>query len=117
MSPVTFIPTVINQPISFPYHGSATTLTVPVVAYTITFPGGDTQAVGNFEYRIPIAGPVSVSLFADVGSVGTLRRNGLSLDPTGVDNINSQFPLVNQQPELQIASGTNFKIRMSTGIE
>ena len=117
ISPVTFIPTVINQPISFPYHGSATTLTVPVVAYTITFPGGDTQAVGNFEYRIPIAGPVSMSLFADVGTDGVLRRSGLSLDPTGVANINSQFPLANQQPQLQIASGTNFKIRASTGVE
>jgi outer membrane protein insertion porin family len=117
ISPVTYIPTVINQPISFPYHGSATTLSVPVVAYTITFPGGDTQAVGNFEYRIPIAGPVSMSLFADVGTDGTLRRNGLSLDPTGVANINSQFPLVNQQAQLQIAPGTNFKIRASTGVE
>ncbi len=117
ISPVTFIPTVINQPISFPYHGSATTLTVPVVAYTITFPGGDTQVVGNFEYRIPIAGPVSMSLFADVGTDGTLRRSGLTLDPTGVANINSQFPLANQQPELQIAPGTNFKIRASTGVE
>ena len=109
ISPVTFIPTVINQPISFPYHGSATTLTVPVVAYTITFPGGDTQAVGNFEYRIPIAGPVSMSLFADVGTDGVLRRSGLSLDPTGVANINSQFPLANQQPQLQIASGNKFQ--------
>jgi outer membrane protein insertion porin family len=117
ISPVTFIPTVVNQPISFPYHGSATTLTVPVVAYTITFPGGDTQAVGNFEYRIPIAGPVSMSLFADVGTDGVLRRSGLSLDPTGVANINAQFPLANQQPELQIAPGTNFKIRASTGVE
>jgi outer membrane protein insertion porin family len=117
ISPVTFIPTVINQPISFPYHGSATTLTVPVVAYTITFPGGDTQAVGNFEYRIPIAGPVSMSLFADVGTDGILRRSGLTLDPAGVNNINSQFPLANQQPQLAIAPGTNFKIRMSTGVE
>ena len=117
ISPVTFIPSVVNQPISFPYHGSATTLTVPVVAYTIAFPGADTQVVGNFEYRIPIAGPVSMSLFADVGTDGVLRKSGLSLDPTGVDNINNNFPLANQHGQLPIASGTNFKIRASTGIE
>ena len=29
--------------------------------------GGDTQLVGNFEYRIPIAGPVTLAGFFDVG--------------------------------------------------
>jgi outer membrane protein insertion porin family len=117
VTPVTFIPSVVNQPISFPYHGNNFTLTVPMVAYTIAFPGGDTQAVGNFEYRIPIAGPVSMSLFADLGTDGTLRKSGLRLDPTGIANINTTFPLANQQEQLQIASGTNFKLRASTGIE
>ncbi len=117
VTPVTYIPSVVNQPIGFQYHGGNYTLTVPVVAYTITFPGGDTQAVGNFEYRIPIAGPVSMSLFADVGTDGTLRKSGLRLDPTGISNINTTFPLANQQEQLQIASGTNFKLRASTGIE
>jgi outer membrane protein insertion porin family len=117
VSPVAYIPSIVNQPITFPYHGGVATLTVPVVAYTITFPGGDTQGVANFEYRIPIAGPVSMSLFADVGTDGILRRDGLLLDPTGVAAINQQFPLANQQQELQIASGTNFKLRASTGVE
>jgi outer membrane protein insertion porin family len=117
ISPVTFIPSVVNQPITFPYHGGATSLTVPVVAYSITFPGGDTQGFGNFEYRIPIAGPVSMSLFTDIGTTGILRRDGLILDPTGVANINAQFPLANQQQALQLAPGTNFKLRASSGIE
>ena len=30
--------------------------------------GGDTQLLGNFEYRIPLFGPVSLAAFADVGS-------------------------------------------------
>lgn len=30
--------------------------------------GGDTQLLGNFEYRIPIFGPVSLAAFADIGS-------------------------------------------------
>ena len=28
---------------------------------TIQFPGGDTELLTNFEYRIPIAGPVEVA--------------------------------------------------------
>lgn len=46
--------------------------------------GGDTQLLGNFEYRIPIFGPVSVAGFADIGSVFNLRN-------TGTQNINSNF--------------------------
>jgi outer membrane protein insertion porin family len=41
----------------------------------------------------------------------------LKLDPTGVENINQQFPLVNQGQQLQIAPNTNFHIRDSVGIE
>ena len=32
------------------------------------FLGGDTQLLGNFEYRVPIFGPVSLAAFADIGS-------------------------------------------------
>jgi outer membrane protein insertion porin family len=38
------------------------------------FIGGDTQLLGNFEYRIPIFGPASVALFADIGSAFNLRK-------------------------------------------
>ena len=70
ISPVTYIPSVVNQTIQFPYRGSVGSLNVPLVVNTIVFPGGDIQGVANFEYRIPIAGPVAATLFADVGSVG-----------------------------------------------
>lgn len=46
--------------------------------------GGDTQLLGNFEYRIPIFGPVTMAAFADVGSVFNLRN-------TGTQQINSEF--------------------------
>lgn len=36
--------------------------------------GGDSQLLGNFEYRVPIFGPVSVAAFADVGSVFNIRK-------------------------------------------
>jgi outer membrane protein insertion porin family len=36
--------------------------------------GGDTQLLLNVEYRIPIAGPLSVAAFGDIGSTFNLRR-------------------------------------------
>lgn len=38
--------------------------------------GGDTQLLGNFEYRIPIFGPVVLAAFADIGTVFNLRKGG-----------------------------------------
>jgi outer membrane protein insertion porin family len=125
ISPITYIPSVVNQTVTFydnhnlsgsgyPTLGS---FTVPLLAYTIAFPGGDLESVGNFEYRIPIAGPVGMTLFADAGTTGIVNKDALRLDPSGVTYINQNFPLVNQQQQLQIASGTNFRPRASTGIE
>ncbi len=48
------------------------------------FIGGDTELLGNFEYRIPIFGPVSLAAFADIGSVFNLRK-------TGTQTIDSNF--------------------------
>jgi outer membrane protein insertion porin family len=125
ISPITYIPSVYNQVVTFyqnnRFSGSGTPLlgsfSVPLVAYTITFPGGDLEGVGNFEYRIPIAGPVGMTLFVDTGTTGILNKNALRLEPSGVEYINQNFPLVNQGQQLEIAPGTNFHPRMSTGIE
>lgn len=59
------------------------------------FIGGDTQLLGNFEYRIPIFGPVTMAAFADVGSVFNLRK-------TGTQTINSEF----LQDDTFIGAGT-----------
>jgi hypothetical protein len=40
-----------------------------LMARNFRFIGGDTQLLGNFEYRIPIFGPATLALFADVGTV------------------------------------------------
>jgi len=48
------------------------------------FIGGDTELLGNFEYRRPIFGPASIAAFADLGSVFNLRK-------TGPQVINSEF--------------------------
>ena len=119
ISPVTYIPSVVTQAIPITLNTPLRTqVNVPLqtLAYTITFPGGDMQGVGSFEYRIPIAGPVSMALFTDFGTDGILNKGALKLDPTGVANINQKFPLVNQNEQLQIAPGTNFKLRMSSGV-
>src|ERR1700739_1641972 len=125
ISPVTYIPSVFDQTVTFLNNRNLSaagfptfaSFSVPLVGYTITFPGGDLQGVGNIEYRIPIPGPGGRTLFIDAGTVGILNKSDLKLDPTGVANINQQFPLVNQTEQLQIAPGTNFKLRSSTGIE
>jgi outer membrane protein insertion porin family len=55
------------------------TFTGPTGNNTVQLPrgftavGGDTQLLGNFEYRIPLFGPISVAAFADVGSAFNLR--------------------------------------------
>jgi outer membrane protein insertion porin family len=93
-----------------------------VLGYTISFPGGDTQTYGNFEYRIPIIGTtVQMGLFLDGGTNGILRKDALRLDPTGFNNLTTQFPQAPQDVgltrQLSIARGTNFRLRGSTGIE
>lgn len=40
------------------------------------FIGGDTKLLGNFEYRVPIFGPLTMAAFADVGTVFNLRNTG-----------------------------------------
>ena len=51
---------------------------------TFTLIPSDTQLLGNFEYRIPIFGPVSLAAFADIGSAFNLRK-------TGIETINDPF--------------------------
>ncbi len=48
------------------------------------FIGGDTQLLGNFEYRIPIFGPATLAVFADIGSVFNIQKSG-------TQRINSEF--------------------------
>jgi outer membrane protein insertion porin family len=62
--------------------------------YTAT--GGDTQFLGNFEYRIPVFGSaVSAALYVDVGSAFNLRSSG-------TQNYSSEF--LPDQPFLSTVS-------------
>ncbi len=132
ITPVTFIPVATAQQFTYTCgtclngFGQPTqrTVSVPVLGYTITFPGGDTQGYGNVEYRIPIIGNTfQTVLFFDGGTNGILRKGALRLDPTGFDNLNTNFPgavssgALDANRQLNIAPGTNFRLRGSTGIE
>ncbi|HEV2490016.1 MAG TPA: outer membrane protein assembly factor BamA [Candidatus Acidoferrales bacterium] len=130
ISPWTFIPSSVNTPVTFlnPFilnpNGGPTqqTITVPTLQYFATRPGGDFQTVANLEYRIPIAGPVSFSLFGDLGLDGITRTSQVQLNPTLVQQMSSQypnpfFPNTHVSANLPIVSGTNFHPRTSTGVE
>jgi outer membrane protein insertion porin family len=120
ISPVTFIPTQSAQTIFYsdPTAGGALrSISVPVLTYFATLPGADLQTFGNFEYRIPIAGPVEADLFFDAGTDGIVQKSGLHLDPTGLLNLQQQFPNSGVAGTLPIVPGTNFRVRGSTGIQ
>jgi outer membrane protein insertion porin family len=120
ISPVVFIPVVTQQTMFYRDPTSAGALRsfgLPVLVYTATLPGGDFQSSGNIEYRIPIAGPVTMSLFGDVGTDGIFKTSALHLDPTGISNITNTFPDAPLARTLSIYQGTNFRIRDSVGIE
>jgi len=130
ISPFVEIPQAITQPVTFlnptvlNAQGKPTTQTigVPMIQFLPTRPGGDFQNIGNFEYRIPIAGPVTLTLFNDIGVNGILRKSQLALDPSAVTVFQQQYPNPDF-PNLKIASnlpiypGTNFKVHTSAGVE
>lgn len=91
-------------------------VTQQIPIYEMIFPGGDTQVVGNFEYRIPIVGPVNLALFADVGINKILLTNQLKMDITRTDDLNNNFPQAGFDGRPRIAPGSQ-KPRMSTGVE
>jgi outer membrane protein insertion porin family len=84
--------------------------------YQLVFPGGDTQIVGNFEYRIPIAGPVTLAGFLDFGINKIVLTEQLKMNDDRVSELNTLFPQANFDGKARIAPGTQ-KPRMSTGIE
>jgi len=125
ISPIAFVPVSTTRAVTFnvPNRWGSTgqpalqTVNVPLLTYTIVYPGGDTQVIGNLEYRIPLAGPVSMTLFADGGVNGILRRSQLKLDPTGLEQLRRQFPNASLSDSLELAPGSNFAPRTSTGVE
>ena len=90
------------------------TMTIPT--YQFAYPGGDTSLVGNFEYRIPIFGPVVLAAFADAGIDKLSLPSQLALNPGRIEQLNAEFPQAHFSGRAYIAPGTQ-KPRASTGLE
>ena len=141
ISPVAFLPSATSIPLrnpdgtvvpknpANPLQGA---YTVPVPLDQIVFPGGDLSAVANAEYRITIAGPVSLAPFVDFGVEPILRDSQLRINDGQFDLINNTvfgcpaldvgFNCVGGSKQkfsqfLSPVSGTNWTPRMSTGLE
>ena len=63
-----------------------------IPSYQLISPGGDTAIVTNFEYRIPIIGPVTLAPFLDAGVDLLLLPNQLGLNSGRVTQLNALFP-------------------------
>jgi outer membrane protein insertion porin family len=108
--------------------------TVPIPVDQIVFPGGDLSVWTNLEYRITIAGPVAIAPFIDSGIDPVIRRSQLQIAQAQYDQvIGTRFgcptldpgyncaggSILNPTPSkyLQVLGATNWKPRVSTGIE
>lgn len=105
ISPFAFIPTQTAVPVfngdgtprvqrSVASDGSIvrTSVSQSVPSYQFLLPGGDTAAVFNYEYRIPIVGPVTLAPFFDVGINRLTLPSQLGLNPERVSELNALYP-------------------------
>lgn len=88
--------------------------TIPT--YQIIYPGGDTQGIANFEYRIKIFGPLVLAIFGDAGVNRVTFRDQLKLNPDRIATLNGQFPTAGFENSSILVPGSQ-KIRTSTGLE
>jgi outer membrane protein insertion porin family len=143
ITPYAFITTTVNYPLTtpggqplyiYPQNHLPGGATVALPVQQVVFTGGDTDLVSNLEYRIPIAGPVSLAPFADFGYNFAARESQLQLNAQELEQLNTTLfgcptfvtgvgclgaspvsPPVSAQ--LHTIPGTNFVPRMSTGLE
>jgi outer membrane protein insertion porin family len=124
ISPIAYIPTSTNvnvynadgTPRVQRVAGGLLPVTQTVPAYQLIVPGGDTAVVFNYEYRIPIIGPVTLAPFVDAGVDRLSLPSQLGLNPGRVDQLNALFPQADFTRQAVIARGTQ-KPRVSTGLE
>jgi outer membrane protein insertion porin family len=128
VSPMAWIPDVAAVPL---YNGDGTPreqvaivegveqkvqVTTQAPIYRLVFPGGDTRMVYNFEYRIPIFGPVTLAPFFDIGFNKILLSNQVKLNEGRAAELNAQFPQAGFEDNIKIIPATQ-KWRASTGLE
>jgi outer membrane protein insertion porin family len=91
-------------------------VTQSIPSYQLVTPGGDTAIFANFEYRIPIFGPVTLAYFFDAGMNRLLDTSQLFLNPARITQLNGEYPTANFAPTAIVAPGTQ-KLLGSTGLE
>jgi len=96
------------------YSANPVTQTIPT--YQLILPGGDTSAVFNYEYRIPIFGPVTLAPFLDAGIDRLSLPSQLGLNADRVSQLNALFPQADFGQRAYIAPNTQ-PPRVSTGLE
>ncbi len=121
ISPIVYLPSDVASIQVYNNDGSIRTqkgvpLTMTVPSYQVTFPGGDTNVVGNFEYRIPIVGPVTLAIFADAGLDKLLFPGQLKQNSGRIAQLNEEFPQAGFTGNAYIQPGSQ-KIRTSAGLE
>ena len=130
VSPVAFYPTVVSvcnrdnngNPITGTTQTGASTgscgSTTSFPINSPIFPGGDTEAIFNFEYRVPIVGSTaSIAYFIDAGEDMALYPNQLKLTPTALSSIESNYSYFPIPSELKPIAVTNYRPRSSTGLD
>ena len=109
-----------GRPVIDPVTGGVIVDNVPVYRSGITPVGGDTQAIYNLEYRIPIVGPVTLAPFLDIGRSWVLNHNQLKIAEGAVTNLytieDGAFRPIKPGEEIRVIPGTS-KFRSSTGVE
>ncbi|HEX4276394.1 MAG TPA: outer membrane protein assembly factor BamA [Bryobacteraceae bacterium] len=128
VTPIAFIPSSANVSVLNPDgsqriqkqivdgYPAAVNVSQNIPTYQVITPGGDSHAVFNFEYRIPIFGPITLVPFFDIGANRILYPNQLTVNPGQVENLNAQFPSAAFTNKVKIAPGTQ-ATRISTGLE
>ncbi len=146
VSPVAFLPNTgaiaLTDPSGHPVpkdpqNPSLGPVTIPIPVDQIVFPGGDFSVFTNVEYRITIVGPVALAPFVDTGIDPILRKSQLQIASVQYENVvntplgcptllqtataNTCTPgsVLSPPPsdQLQVLGTTNWKPRMSTGLE
>jgi outer membrane protein insertion porin family len=127
VSPIVFVPTLTTTSVTAQNSRNPNCLSgtpfpciasIPALSYQTSFPGGDTQLVGNFEYRIPLFPHVALSIFGDAGMAGALRQDQLELNSANFSALTNTFGAQTTiSRTLQFQPGTNFKPRTSAGLE
>ena len=76
----------------------------------VTYVGGDSQAVFNLEYRVPLGGPFTLAPFLDIGNSWVLKDTSLRRYTTDSDgNV--------RREDVRLVPGTNSSLRSSAGVE